>query len=384
MHDSSLAPSPTLSAFFANPLAGWANDDLLLDERRRAEIKTQFPNAIRVLDWPELRDAFVGYDAHANLSRRTNRGHGVVAVSLGYTGLVLSAASVLIPDWGVLFTRWDVVVAVAGALLTVLGGWVGFQTFLIGRRKREWIVNRFWTERLRQFYFQFIINNLPAASGAMGSADAFKAFDEIRTMALSDFMVGTDRSFDRVLTAMLSDTGEADPWIERGWEREDAIEPDSLGAELIAALGETRLGVQERYTQRKLRQGYHSASWRLGVLRALGDLLTVTVLFITLAIGVVAGFSNTTSTPPLEILIFAGAVLSGGVVALKAIEEGQQLAADDERYSWYLASVRALKQRFNMATNGATRLHVLRELEHLSYQELRRFILAARASRFLM
>ena len=55
----------------------------------------------------------------------------------------------------------------------------------------------------------------------------------------------------------------------------------------------------------------------------------------------------------------------------------------DERYRWYLSSLRALNERFTQSDPGG-QIAALRELEHLSYKEMRRFIVAHKRARFLL
>ena len=63
--------------------------------------------------------------------------------------------------------------------------------------------------------------------------------------------------------------------------------------------------------------------------------------------------------------------------------KGCNWRADTERYEWYLAALRALDARFTQSEPGG-QIEALRELEHLSYQEMRRFIVAHKRARFLL
>lgn len=78
-----------------------------------------------------------------------------------------------------------------------------------------------------------------------------------------------------------------------------------------------------------------------------------------------------------------GAAAGVLVLALRIVDEGLQLRVDDERYRWYLSSLRALADRFEQSDSGG-QIAALRELEHLSYKEMRRFIVAHRRARFLL
>ena len=41
-----------------DPLANWPNDDLLLEGKSRNRIARDYPDLLKILDWPELRAAF--------------------------------------------------------------------------------------------------------------------------------------------------------------------------------------------------------------------------------------------------------------------------------------------------------------------------------------
>ncbi len=83
------------------------------------------------------------------------------------------------------------------------------------------------------------------------------------------------------------------------------------------------------------------------------------------------------------IAAFVGAVASAVVVAMRALKEGLLFSADAERYKWYLAAVSTLQRRYEHA-DREQKVCLLRELEHVTYQEMRRFILSGSQARFVM
>ena len=50
----------------------------------------------------------------------------------------------------------------------------------------------------------------------------------------------------------------------------------------------------------------------------------------------------------------SGAAAGVLVLALRIVDEGLQLRVDDERYRWYLLSLRALADRFAQSDSGRT------------------------------
>ena len=63
------------------------------------------------------------------------------------------------------------------------------------------------------------------------------------------------------------------------------------------------------------------------------------------------------------------------------LNEGLLLRTEAERCRWYLASVRSIARRFQEA-DAAERIRLLRELERLAYQEMRRFLVTFKEARF--
>jgi hypothetical protein len=80
-------------------------------------------------------------------------------------------------------------------------------------------------------------------------------------------------------------------------------------------------------------------------------------------------------------LALAG-VFSAGVIALRVLDQGLQLTAEAERYQWYHAAVEALEARF-LRAHPRRKIDLLREMEHLAYQEMRRFVVSFEGSRFV-
>src|SRR5208283_1671164 len=154
-------------------------------------------------------------------------------------------------------------------------------------------------------------------------------------------------------------------------------------AELLKGLKEQRIGVQERYTALKLKQGLYSPQTRAQWLHGLSDAFTAVILIITVAIG--ALYVRGSEEPRLWLLGLLGlaGALTAAVVALRVLNEGLLLRTEAERYRWYLASVHSIAGRFEKAS-AAERIRLLRELERLAYQEMRRFLITSKEARFIL
>src|SRR5208337_296289 len=88
------------------------------------------------------------------------------------------------------------------ALVMAVVGLVGRSQVLTGGEKRRRLYNRYWTERIRQFHFQWILNTLPRAADALDDDRAFAEWKAARDGAFEDFRRETKRDlvtvFDRL------------------------------------------------------------------------------------------------------------------------------------------------------------------------------------------
>ena len=140
--------------------------------------------------------------------------------------------------------------------------------------------------------------------------------------------------------------------------------------------------MQEGYVERKLLEGPYSPRTRAGWLLGLSDGLTILILVLTLVIALGPFFhfahvgSGAAAKPAPWLLLIAGlsGVFTAGVVALRILNEGLQLRSEAERYEWYLASIASIERRFE-AGGVIKRVELLREMEHIAYREMRRFLI---------
>jgi hypothetical protein len=101
----------------------------------------------------------------------------------------------------------------------------------------------------------------------------------------------------------------------------------------------------------------------------------------------------------IVVLVFAGghelakseAVLASltiwialSALAARAVEQGLQPEREIERYQQYRSAVRAVLERFEFANSQGEKLRVMSEMERLSFDEMRNFLVTNSASRFVM
>jgi Domain of unknown function (DUF4365) len=71
-------------------------------------------------------------------------------------------------------------------------------------------------------------------------------------------------------------------------------------------------------------------------------------------------------------------------VKWRAIEQGLQPEREIERYQQYRSAVRAILERYDEAPSQAAKIEIMREMERLSFDEMRNFLITNERSRFVM
>ena len=372
------------SGMFRNLLADWPNDDLLFDPGQRAFIGRHYPRLLPLFDWPELRERLVGHNEQAGAARRSDRRMGVMAVALGFASLVTGAIAPVVDRVGPALNLVPAMGALT-ALLALASALVGYTHLLHGRPKRQWLANRFWTERLRQLHFQFLASNLAdAVAVARGDPGAPARWASARAAALDRFVHRWMEPLDESFNRMLEDLAEEEAWLAEEWRRSaQAIEDSAEARQLFELLRHQRLGIQRRYASYKLQKSFHSPRTRAAMVDGAADMLTLLTIGLVSAGGVLLAAGTPSSSLSLLALLAASGIASAAILALRVLETGLRLNAETERYQWYLAALSSLDRRFE-AASCAEKAELLRDMERLSYQELRRFAASFDASRFVM
>lgn len=362
----------------ANPFARWPNDDLLLSAASRTRVAELAPDLAGALDWPELRDLFVRHDALANAARRANLRTGGVALAISAFGLLVGAAMPVVAPPGA-GRAFQLVSLAALTLGFALGLWHLFGA----REKSRWLVNRFWTERLRQLYFQFAVNHVDLAAQSAHDPSAAEALRAARAAALDAFTGERMRDVSYSIDQLAADEAEVSPWINPHWERPAVTGTDQ--ARIVDLLARQRIRVQLEYTRKKLRPGFYSPATRSAWISALADAATFAIVVLNIVLGVrVWHYEIALDGAEFIWWTAANALLGVTIAILKKVDSACQFTVEAERFGWYLASVEEIDRRFAVADSLTEKIAALRDLERLSYQELRRFIVTHRAARFLL
>lgn len=371
----------------SNPLATWTNDDLLLTAHARQTIGQAAPRAFRVLDWPALRQEFETHDISANRAKKKVNRHGVTAAFLSATGASLLALAQLFPASAV-----QSAVIVVGCGVVFLGGMMGLWHLIGHSGRARWLLERLWAERLRQFYFQYLINHFDRAIAAMGDDAELGKYRSLRDGALRAFIDDTQknlsaRSVTEAVGWLADDHDDVQAWGQSVWQvglvSTDGMMTDDH-RELLECLSRGRIGIQEIYSQLNLKPGSASQGHMARRMVQHGNIATfVFVAALTLA-GMWILLGDGQRRLPADILIALSGVAAAWGLYFRLVDQGMGYSLDAERYELYAEQVRLVRQRFNAAGNDVPgKIAPLRQLEIYTYREMRQFLRTHLRSRFL-
>ncbi len=372
---TAMASAELHAGLFTDPLVDWPNDDLLISEASRDMLRLNYPALLRALDWPELREAFVRHNAPAGHNKRASHCQGLLAVAFAGLGLLLLGVAPALSHEGV-------VSKIALGCMSV-GGCLGVLHWLVLRSRFSWLGHRFWTERLRQLYFQSLVNSMDLTVAAMTDDAGLAALRQQRAIWLAECYNHPADPRDRV-RAIVRDRTEANTWLRHEWKHYQPPERPAAALEpLIEALYRQRICIQSIYAAKNLGSDVFSPPTRARLLHVVGDGATILVV-VAAALGWKA-YLYEPAVLGLSAVVWTSvaAVLSGTGLMARATDQGLQNEADADRYEWYADAVSEVKERYEAAPTER-RVLELRCLEELAYRELRRFLRTHNAARFMM
>ena len=215
------------AGLFIDPLADWPNDDLLIREKSRDTLRRTYPELLRVLDWPELREPFVRHDGPAGRNKRASHRQGLLGIAFAGIGVVLLGVTPALSH------RAEAVVSTFALLFMSIGGGLGVLHWVFLRSRFTWLGHRFWTERLRQLYFQSLVNTLDLTVTAMTNDAGLARLRQQRAIWLAECYNDPSDPRDRV-RAIVEDRTEANTWLRHEWKQYRPGVKSSRGAPAAA------------------------------------------------------------------------------------------------------------------------------------------------------
>jgi hypothetical protein len=361
------------------------NNDLLAGEADQARARAMFPTLVPLLHYPALLALFAPYDVAANRAKRNGHRWGMLAVFLAVVALWLASAHEVYKDW-----TWPPAKLIAG--VAAGAGIAGFFIALLGglhtRAKHHWLLSRLMTERLRQFHFQFIAANARAIAYASAHPEAMPGVLAARDAAFAEFQHRHEGQLPAELSAVLADEAEDRAWtvatpgaVPAGRARAGDFRP------LWDAYRLLRIDHQLGYADYQLRSGsafgFKAPRQKAQVLTFLtfGAILIVFVLHLLEAFGVLAGNKALTGSTVTLLATW----LALGTLGVRGLEEGLKPKREIERYRRYRAKLAILRARFEAAgDDDDARIAAMREVEAVSYAEMREFLAVHEESAFVL
>jgi hypothetical protein len=334
-----------------------------------------------------LREEFERHDISAIPAKRRVNRHGVTGALLSAVGASLLALAQLIPS-----SAAQSIVVLIGCGFVLIGGVLGLWHLFGHSGRARWLLGRLLAERLRQFYFQYVINNLDAAIAAMGDDTALEKYRSSRDGALRAFIEDTERNlsargFTDSIGWLAEDHDDARAWGESVWQT-NRVSNGALMTEdhreLLECLSRGRIGIQEIYAQANLKPGSSSQKNMARRIAQRGNVATlVFVVALTLA-GISILLGRGQGSVPSDILIGLSGVAAAWGLYFRLVDQGMGYSLDAERYELYAEQIGLVRQRFNAAGDDVNnKVAALRRLEIYAYREMRQFLHTHLRSRFL-
>lgn len=380
------------------------NDELLLSDEDRALAERSFPNVFFALDHPELREEFQRVDKLAVEAKRRSRWIGCAALIFATLSLLAFPFDVIVKGIWIQEEQQEPILrylAIAGACFGILALIFGNLGLGFGKVKRDWLMKRLITERLRQWHAQHIAAHAIDIAAADSPEKVAAVLDQ-RDLSFrrfkrnfidqvsSEYTKYTQSSAASYSGQSVTNTrSETAFWIDEAWPKKAAMKSDSVDParldEVYRALQETRIRGQVQYTNYVLSSEgkfWSSPSKQLHILGNLSYLLVVFAFaanFIALGAALWEPFKDSTSV--LSAVAIAFAILAVGV---RAMLEGLRPQRETRRMQFYAAAINHADQSFETARTHARKIAAMSLLERASYDEMIEFISSNERARFVL
>jgi hypothetical protein len=220
---------------------------------------------------------------------------------------------------------------------------------------------------------------------------AKSAFLSERSLWLESFKARLVGKLDSAFAAVIEEDEAIDLWLHDDARTEEAAEPTEVAelAPVFDAYRDLRILHQIGYANYKLHDDGKliSAAPRrqLAILSQMNFswIVLLCIVHIGIVLGAVRPHSVWAAFHSQEIIV--GIIwLALAALATRAIEQGLQPEREIERYQQYRSGLRAILERYDAAPSQAAKIRVMREMERLSFDEMRNFLITNERSRFVM
>jgi len=365
------------------------NDDLLISEDDQRLAREAYPEIYHVLDHPELREAFLQYDAVANKAKLWVHRVGLLAVALATTALLSSALTPLArlipnaPAWigAALFY------AEAGGLVGTI---IAAGGLLLAGQKKKWLEARMMAEVLRLWHFQSLIcrgQEIDASCNAANQGEP-AAYRTARDRRFKAFMREWSGTLDSHLTELIESP-------EAGYQllhdEPTKYAPDSLVVEKVfSAYKSIRFRHQANYATHKIQKTtgkpFRILKWPAAVLQARTQALASFCLIGSLVFSMVIVVGHLAGIEIAHHIGWPAGIVTLLIlnVATRAVQDGLAAPEEFQRYTDYAGKTRYLMHRFDASRDPAEKLDLMREMERAALEEFKGFLRAHFEARFVL
>lgn len=354
----------------------------LFTEHDIGNVRAQYPLIYPILYSKQLASIFFPIDAKANGAKKTSRRWGIIAIILVAFSLALGASElVLYPEY-----HLPPAIPIAAALAGVAGVVIGWFGLIFAGSKRDWLYNRYLTERLRQLHFQFLVHSVGGITASQNAEEVRHLADGQRQVLEAfrqETLLDDDKLKDDKIHSIVS--GGLPIWLFPPSEKKELAESPAL-KEFIKFYKQARFKHQIEFAQDKLKTDKFvfsvSPKQQAKIIRRISWACVAGLLLIH--IFVIA--SSLINLHPLQgpALHYIAILFGIAALAARTLEEGLQPNREVERYRQYLTALKLADREFESARTPLEKLKAMNRIEELSVEEMVNFIKTYDEAKFVM
>lgn len=363
------------------------NSDIGLNSGDADYLRSQFPKIAEALIWPELVAEFKVHEQKASSLKTSSRRNSFTAIVLIVCSLAITlVATSEVAKPLVAIYAWANQALATLSLLLFLGAIFIGKGIMFGRRRDRWLRHRLIAERLRQFYFQFILShrNLICSDGVI----AFQNLIEARALALEAVMRKLDSS---VYSQIVRDDANLEEarLVELNSQEHSDLDAKCLD-ELERFWEKLRFDWQIGYsTEQRMRRAspfpiFGSLADQEHTASSLEFIATVSIILLQ-CVAVAGQFFGEPGSSLVSVTVLLASLSAIIIVGLQAYRNGMGLTEDLTRNRVYASYSAKLLRDFGQAKRDGeleARFRVMQEMEDLAYFETREFLHTHSTARF--
>lgn len=339
------------------------NQDIYISNK----LISKFEQIFSPLESKIVKDSFYAPETIANSYKKYFNVFGLISLSLVIVVLI--------------FTVWRFTSATAGYSTNSTAVWViavlGFFSFLIaiishfGKFQEKWLLNRFKTERLRQFKFQQLLDG---------------KFMELSKNAPTKFENELQSRFTKFQQSYINELGSFGDFID-GENFQLFVKPNissdvELSNQIFEAYYTFRLEYQFLYFKDKQKD----LLFLDDSTKSIAKFSLLTAFLLALAELIILLIHNVDLEKKLSWIIGAFAISAGLLSAgVRVFRSAKAISEENERYTSKWVVLKILSEKFNHEkSTPEEKLQVMNETERISIEELREFLRTFKKSDYLL